>query len=48
MIAHYINRGHSLDELVNLTPLECQFFLCAWELEEERKAEEWEAMLGAK
>jgi hypothetical protein len=36
VIAHYLNRGHSLDELLGLTALELQFFLAAWELEVER------------
>ena len=35
LIAHYLGRGHTLDELMNLTTLEREFFIAAWELEEE-------------
>ncbi len=35
MIAHYLNRGHSLEELLQLSTLEQAFFLAAWELEVE-------------
>lgn len=33
VIAHYLNCGHSLDELVNLTLTERAFYQAAWELE---------------
>lgn len=33
MIAHYINRGHSLEEMLSLSALERMFFQAAWELE---------------
>lgn len=33
MIAHYINRGHSLEEMLSLSDLERTFFLAAWEIE---------------
>jgi len=35
VIAHYLNCGHSLDELLNLSSLEMTFFLAAWEMEAE-------------
>ena len=35
MIAHYINRGHSLKEMLSLTMLERIFFRAAWEIEAE-------------
>lgn len=35
MIAHYINRGHSLEEMVSLSHLERLFFRAAWEIEVE-------------
>ena len=33
VIAHYLNRGHSLEELLGMTFLERMFLLAAWELE---------------
>lgn len=33
MIAHFLSKGHSLDELVNLSPTEKLFFQAAWEIE---------------
>ncbi|WP_277102727.1 hypothetical protein [Clostridium phoceensis] len=33
MIAHYLNRGHSLEELLGMNFLERMFLLAAWELE---------------
>ena len=33
MIAHYLNRGHSLEELLGMSFLERMFLLAAWELE---------------
>lgn len=44
MIAHYLQLGHSLHSLLALTPLELMFFAAAWELEDERKAQAWEAV----
>lgn len=44
MIAHYLQLGHPLSELLALTPLELMFFAAAWELEEEQKAQAWEAV----
>jgi len=44
LIAHYLNRGHSLEELLSLSPAEKLFFGIAWELEGERKAKAWEAV----
>ena len=38
MIAHYINRGHSLKEMLSLTMLERIFFRAAWEIEAEEVA----------
>ena len=38
MIAHYINRGHSLEEMLSLTYLERMFFMAAWEIEVEEVA----------
>lgn len=38
MIAHYINRGHSLEEMLSLSNLERMFFLAAWEIEVEEVA----------
>ena len=38
MIAHYINRGHSLEEMVSLSHMERLFFLAAWEIEVEEVA----------
>ena len=38
MIAHYINRGHSLEEMLSLSNLERTFFLAAWEIELEEVA----------
>lgn len=35
LIAHYLGRGHTLDELLSLSSLEREFFIAAWELEEE-------------
>ena len=35
VIAHYINRGQRLDDLLALTTTERLFFLAAWELEAE-------------
>lgn len=35
VIAHYINRGQRLDDLLALTTVERLFFLAAWELEAE-------------
>lgn len=35
LIAHYINRGHTLDELLNLSYAEKEFFAAAWEVERE-------------
>ena len=46
LIAHYLNLGHSLDEMLSLSPTERMFYGIAWELEEERKAKLWEAMTG--
>ena len=33
MIAHYLSKGHTLEELVNLSPSERLFFQAAWEIE---------------
>ena len=44
LIAHYLTLGHSLEELLSLSPAEKLFFGIAWELEEERKAKVWEAV----
>lgn len=38
MIAHYINRGHSMEEMLSLTMLERIFFRAAWEIEAEEVA----------
>ena len=38
MIAHYINRGHILEEMLSLTMLERVFFRAAWEIETEEVA----------
>ena len=38
MIAHYINRGHSLEEMLSLTMLERVFFRTAWAIETEEVA----------
>lgn len=38
MIAHYINRGHSLEEMLSLSNLERIFFRAAWEIEREEVA----------
>ncbi len=38
MIAHYINRGHSLEEMLSLNMLERIFFRAAWEIETEEVA----------
>lgn len=38
MIAHYINRGHSLEEMLSLSYLERMFFMAAWEIEVEEVA----------
>ena len=38
MIAHYINRGHSLEEMLSLNMLERIFFRAAWEIEVEEVA----------
>lgn len=38
MIAHYINRGHSLEEMLSLSYLERIFFLAALEIEAEEVA----------
>lgn len=38
MIAHYINKGHSLEEMLSLSHLERLFFLAAWEIESEEVA----------
>lgn len=35
MIAHYLNRGHRLEELLGMSFLERMFLLAAWELEVE-------------
>lgn len=35
LIAHYINLGHSLEELLSLSAVEREFFAAAWELETE-------------
>ena len=46
MIAHYLQLGHPLAELLALTPLELMFFAAAWEIEDERKSAVLEAMTG--
>ncbi len=33
MIAHYLSKGHSLEELVNLKTSERLFYQAAWEVE---------------
>jgi len=33
VIAHYLSKGHSLEELVNLSTSERLFFQAAWEVE---------------
>jgi hypothetical protein len=38
VIAHYINLGHSLEEMLSLSSLERAFFLAAWEIEQEEAA----------
>ena len=38
MIAHYVNRGHSLWEMLSLTMMERVFFRAAWEIETEEVA----------
>ena len=38
MIAHYINWGHSLEEMLSLSYLERMFFIAAWEIEVEEVA----------
>lgn len=35
LIAHYINRGHTLNELLDLSYTEKEFFAAAWEVERE-------------
>lgn len=39
LIAHYINRGHTLEEMVHLTELEKQFYLASLNLEVEMLGE---------
>lgn len=33
MIAHFLSKGHTLEEMVNLTPTERLFYQAAWEIE---------------
>jgi hypothetical protein len=33
VIAHYLGKGHTLEELVNLTSSERLFYMAAWEAE---------------
>lgn len=38
MMAYYLQKGHSLGELVNLSTTEKLFFIAAMEIEAERRA----------
>lgn len=38
MIAYYLQKGHSIDKLVNLSSTEKLFFMGAMEIEAERRA----------
>lgn len=42
MIAHYLQCGHKLDDLLNLSSIEKCFYMAAMEIEQERRAK----MLG--
>lgn len=42
MIAHYLSKGHSLEEMVNLSAGERLFYQAAWEVE----LEYMEKMMG--
>lgn len=48
LIAHYINKGHSLDELLKLTAVEKAFFLAAWECEIENFSKMFEGVGNGK
>lgn len=38
MIAHFLSRGHTLEEMTGLSPMELRFYRIAWELEAEYMA----------
>lgn len=39
VIAHFINKGHTLEEMCNLSASEMLFYSLAWEIEAEGIAE---------
>lgn len=41
MYSYYINRGHKLEELINMPYADKLFFVASKEVEEERKARMW-------
>lgn len=46
MYAHYINRGHRLDELINMSHIDKLFYLASMRVEEDKKIEFYNAFLG--
>lgn len=46
MIGYYLRKGHSLSELLALSPLEKIFFMQSINIEREEEAEKLKAMFG--
>lgn len=46
MYSHFLNKGHSLDKLINLSYLERQFYIASMSYDIENKSKEISTMFG--